>query len=61
MDAVRANEILNSEQEHDVFFQGKRIWIREVNSERSTACIFPADEPEDEMTVPVSELLENHS
>ncbi|TMW73478.1 H-type small acid-soluble spore protein [Alteribacter natronophilus] len=61
MDYHRAKEILESPREHDVYFQGKRIWIQNVDNENKTAQIFPATDPNEEMTVPVTDLMEDHA
>ncbi|MBM7094521.1 H-type small acid-soluble spore protein [Bacillus sp. H-16] len=60
MDAMRAQEIVDSAKEHNVFFNGTRVWIQHVDSEMDTARVFPAKDPEDEMTVPLDQLQEQH-
>ncbi len=57
---MRAQEIIESAKEHLVYFNGTRIWIQRVNEELNTARIFPATDPNDEMTVPLDQLREQH-
>ncbi|WP_026689607.1 H-type small acid-soluble spore protein [Alteribacter aurantiacus] len=60
MDALRAQDIVDSAKEHNVFFNGTRIWIQHVDSEQNTARIFNAKDPNEEMTVPLDQLQEQH-
>lgn len=58
MNTQRAQEILESAQEIDVNYNGTPVWIQHVDKEAGTARVFKAENPEDEMTVPVDQLNE---
>lgn len=57
MNRQRAIEISQSPDMKDVTFENTRIYIQHVN-EDETARIYPLDNPEQEMTVPLTSLVE---
>ncbi|WP_078553092.1 H-type small acid-soluble spore protein [Bacillus alkalicellulosilyticus] len=59
MNVQRAQEIIESPQEINVQYNGTPVWIQHVNEDEATARVFKANSPEDEMTVPVDQLLES--
>lgn len=58
MNTTRAQQILESAKEIDVKYNGASIWIQNVNPEEGTARVYPRQNPENEMTVHVTELEE---
>jgi len=58
MNAQRAQEILESMKEVEVTFNGTPVWIQHVDQQNDTARVFKENNPDDEMTVPVSQLNE---
>ena len=58
MDIRRAKQILDSPKEVEVHYLGKPVWIQNVDENSKTARVYPLDNPENEMTVPVDQLDE---
>ena len=58
MNTQRAQEISESMKDVQVMFNGTPVWIQHVNHEDATARVYKADNPEEEMTVPVDQLME---
>ncbi|WLD92508.1 H-type small acid-soluble spore protein [Alkalihalobacillus sp. AL-G] len=58
MDAGRAKQILESPKEIMVHYQGNPIWIQQVDEAGHTARVYLKNEPENEMTVNVTQLNE---
>lgn len=59
MNTQRAQEIVDSPVMVDVTYNGKAIYIQDVNRDSETARIFPLDEPENEQEVPLTSLEEH--
>ncbi|OIJ15968.1 small, acid-soluble spore protein, H family [Anaerobacillus arseniciselenatis] len=60
MNTNRAQQILESAKDIEVQHNGSSIWIQNVNPEEGTARVYPRQNPEQEMTVSVTELQEKH-
>jgi len=45
MDIRRAKQILDSTKEVEVHYQGKPVWIQNVDESSQTARIYPLDNP----------------
>lgn len=58
MNVSRAQQIYNSEQSHQVLFNGSPIWIESLNADNQTARIRPLDGDGKSHEVPVAELVE---
>ncbi len=58
MDIRRAKQILDSTKEVEVHYQGRPVWIQNVDESSQTARIYPLDNPDNEMTVSVHQLEE---
>lgn len=58
MNVNRAQQIISSTKDIDVEHNGASIWIQNVNPEAETARVYPRENPENEMTVRIQELLE---
>lgn len=58
MNRQRAEEIVRSGDLKHVTYNGERIYIQQVNEHTETARIYPLDDPQNEMEVPLSQLLE---
>lgn len=56
----RAQEIASSPDMKHVTHQGTPVYIQHVDESAQTARIFPLSEPEQELDVPLSSLLEHH-
>ncbi|WP_139490143.1 small acid-soluble spore protein H [Brevibacillus dissolubilis] len=59
MNSQRAREIAESSVMAHVTYNDVPIYIQHVNEENETARIYPLDEPENEMTVPLYGLREH--
>lgn len=57
MHRMRAEEIAQSPDMKNVIYNGKQVYIQQVN-ENSTARIFPLDDPQQEMEVQLTNLYE---
>ncbi|ADL07020.1 H-type small acid-soluble spore protein [Thermosediminibacter oceani] len=60
MDFQRAQEILNSSDTYEVFYQGKLVWIKGLNPDDNTADVEILGE-KIHTKVPVNELVEGGS
>ncbi|WP_027723933.1 small acid-soluble spore protein H [Tuberibacillus calidus] len=58
MNKQRAKEIVSSPNMVNVTYNGQPIYIQNVDDETETARIYPLDNPENEQTVPLSQLKE---
>lgn len=58
MDVNRAKQILNSPSEIEVMYNGSSIWIDEVNESEASARVHNRENPNNEMTVQVEDLIE---
>lgn len=58
MNIDRAQQIVDSAKDIEVLYNGKPIWIQNVDERAETARVYTEDEPDDEMSVPVRELQE---
>jgi small acid-soluble spore protein H (minor) len=58
MNAGRAKEILESPIIMNVTYEGKPIIIQQVDEDSGTARIYFRENPEEEMTVPLTSLME---
>lgn len=54
---MRAAEIAQSPDMKCVWYNGKQVYIQQVN-ENNTARIFPLDDPQNEMDVQLTNLYE---
>jgi len=54
----RAKEIVSSPNMVNVTYNGQPIYIQNVDDETEKARIYPLDNPENEQTVPLSQLKE---
>ncbi|MBB6448523.1 small acid-soluble spore protein H (minor) [Geomicrobium halophilum] len=59
MDEQRAQAIANSPDMKHVTYEGTPIYIQHVDTENSTARIYPLDQPEQEQSVSVDSLEEH--
>jgi len=57
MEYSRAMEILYSPDTYEVFYQGKSVWIDNLNNEGEVALIIP-ENPDERLIVPVADLEE---
>lgn len=58
MNRQRAEEIVQSGDLKHVTYNGERIFIQQVDEQKETARIYPLDDPQNEMDVPLSQLVE---
>ncbi|MCD8503463.1 MAG: H-type small acid-soluble spore protein [Bacillaceae bacterium] len=58
MDVNRAKQILNSPSEIEVKYNGHSIWIEQLNESEATARVHNRENPNNEMTVQVEDLME---
>ncbi|MCQ6558218.1 small acid-soluble spore protein H [Paenibacillus mendelii] len=59
MNTQRAQEIVDSPTMINVTYQGTNIYIQHVDEKTEMARIYPLDEPEKELTVPLHNLSEH--
>jgi len=59
MDTRRAKEILSSPSMINVTYNGKEIYIENVNETAETANIHPLNQPEQKQEVPLTSLMEH--
>ncbi|MCU9613398.1 H-type small acid-soluble spore protein [Caldibacillus lycopersici] len=59
MNRLRAEEIASSAAMHNVTYNGKRIFIQQVNNQSETARIYYLDEPQNEFEVQLVNLREH--
>ncbi|MFC7392141.1 small acid-soluble spore protein H [Scopulibacillus cellulosilyticus] len=60
MNKQRAKEIAASPVMANVSYNGKAIYIQEVDEKNETARIYPLDAPENEQEVSLNELNEDY-
>ncbi|MBB6446686.1 small acid-soluble spore protein H [Bacillus benzoevorans] len=60
MNIQRAKEITASPEMIHVTYNGKPIYIQNVDENNDTARIYPLDDPSREKSVSVSQLTEQH-
>ncbi|WP_062106764.1 H-type small acid-soluble spore protein [Bacillus niameyensis] len=58
MNRQRAEEIVQSGDLKHVTYNGERIFIQQVDEQKETARIYPLDDPQNELDVPLSQLVE---
>lgn len=58
MNVQRAQEIAASPVMANVLFNGSNIYIQHVDEQDETARVYQLDQPENEQTVSVNELIE---
>lgn len=58
MNRQRAQEIAASPVMAHVLLNGTPIYIQHVDEERETARVYPLDQPENELDVPLDQLSE---
>lgn len=58
MNVERANQIIDSPEKIKVTYQGTPVWIESIDDGNQTARVFPENNPNEEKTVPVGELVE---
>lgn len=61
MNIQRAQEIATSPVMANVEYNGMQVYIQHVNEDNETARIYPIDQPEQEMDVPLRSLSEPDS
>lgn len=61
LDIRRAEQILDSPEKIDVLFEGKSIWIHNLNIHYKTAEISYENNPEEYLNVPINNLIEKNS
>lgn len=61
MNVQRAQEIADSPVMANVEYNGVRVYIQHVNEGNETARIYPVDQPEQEVDVPLRSLSEPDS
>lgn len=58
MNSQRAQEIVESMKDVQVLFNGTPVMIQHVDHDKETARVYEKSQPENEMTVPVQQLME---
>jgi small acid-soluble spore protein H (minor) len=58
MNVQRAKQILESTKEIEVHYNGVSVWIQNVDEAGSTARVYRANKPDDELVIPVEQLQE---
>ncbi|HJV46302.1 MAG TPA: H-type small acid-soluble spore protein [Bacillota bacterium] len=58
MDVTRAQEIYQANERINVEFEGKPVWIEGIDNQSKTARVYKEGNPQDKLTVAVSELVE---
>ncbi|WP_216829549.1 H-type small acid-soluble spore protein [Alkalihalobacterium elongatum] len=58
MNSQRAQEIVESMKDVQVLFNGTPVMIQHVDHDNDTARVYEKKQPENEMTVPVQQLME---
>jgi len=58
MDQLRAQEIAESPDLKNVVYQGKRVYIQEVDKNNGIARIYFLDDPQQEIDVQLTDLRE---
>ncbi|MGO4181824.1 H-type small acid-soluble spore protein [Paenibacillus sp. TAF43_2] len=58
MNIQRAQEIVDSPNMANVTYEGLKIYIQDIDEITEMARIFPLDDPEKELTVPLHNLSE---
>lgn len=59
MNTQRAQEIAESSVMANVTYQGTSIYIQHVDHDKETARIYPLNESEQELEVPIQSLVEH--
>ncbi|MGC4377021.1 H-type small acid-soluble spore protein [Fictibacillus sp. Mic-4] len=59
MNTARAQQIIESPKEIEVLYNGTPVWLQSVDEAKETARVYTADQPDNEMDVPVRELVEH--
>lgn len=59
MNAQRAQEISESPVIANVLYNGEKVYIQHVDTDKGTARIYPLDDPQKEQDVPLSNLMEH--
>ncbi|SHG50540.1 H-type small acid-soluble spore protein [Ornithinibacillus halophilus] len=59
MHRLRAEEIAQSPEMKNVTYQGRQVYIQQVNDQSETARVYPIDEPSNEFDAQLSSLMEN--
>jgi len=58
MNSQRAQEIAESAKMVNVTYNGEQIYIQHVDESSGTARIYPIEQPDKEMSVPIDSLQE---
>jgi small acid-soluble spore protein H (minor) len=58
MNTQRAKAIIESPNEIEVHYKGVPVWIQNVDETGSTARVYKANNPDDELVIPVDQLEE---
>lgn len=61
MDLNRAQEILNSSETIEVLYQGKPVWINNINPADQRAYITTSTNPKENTVVDIKDLVEGKS
>jgi small acid-soluble spore protein H (minor) len=59
MNTQRAQEIVSSPIMTNVTYQGMSVYIQHVDEQNEMARIYPLDQPENEQSVPLKNLIEH--
>jgi small acid-soluble spore protein H (minor) len=59
MNTQRAQEIVTSPIMTNVTYQGVSVYIQHVDEQNEMARIYPVDQPENEQSVPLKNLIEH--
>ncbi|MFC0190339.1 H-type small acid-soluble spore protein [Fictibacillus aquaticus] len=59
MNASRAQQIIESTKEIEVLYNGTPVWLQSVDETKQTVRAYTADQPDQEMDIPVGELRES--
>ncbi|MQR96166.1 H-type small acid-soluble spore protein [Fictibacillus phosphorivorans] len=59
MNVSRAQQIIESEKEIVVLYNGTPVWLQSVDENNQTARAYTREQPDHEMDIPVNELQES--
>ncbi|MFP4016845.1 MAG: H-type small acid-soluble spore protein [Halanaerobiales bacterium] len=58
MNTTRAQQIINSSEEINVTYQGKSVWLTDINSGNNTATVKMPVHSDNIVEVPLAQLIE---
>ncbi|ANC75798.1 spore protein H [Fictibacillus phosphorivorans] len=59
MNVSRAQQIIESEKEIVVLYNGTPVWLQSVDENNQTARAYTREQPDHELDIPVNELQES--